>query len=198
MRHLSILSALFLGGLCVTRAAAAPALPFYVQPALVYALPGGNINNAFGESLTLGASLNEKNALEIQAIYFKCGTDLPGLEIKFKPVLLKYKLSFDFGGKWTASVAPTAGAVFEQATQTVYTQFIAVSSGSFGFSSATYTYRNRQSDTAGAVGAEGGLYYRFNERVSLGGSVTALELSKTDITTRGGLVFVELKAGFRF
>jgi|GEM_PF-4710346 len=199
MRHLIFISCL-LAGLGLTRAAGSPDLRFYTEPSVVYAHFKGDIHDAFGASLAIGTSFRQVHSLALEVSYFKAKTDFDSLAIAFNPALLKYRYSLPLNHGWSAYVGVAGGAVFERSTVTEYSFFpAAISSAPLRNESTSYVTRTvYQRDTAGAIGAEVGVAAHLNEQVSVGLGLTTLELSKSDITTKGSMLLVNLKLAYQF
>lgn len=184
MRQRFILLACICAGLGLTRASGSSNTHVYVEPGVVYAMPGSDIKNAVGASLAVGYSFHQMHAVEVEVMQFKSDVDdyfLPN--IKFTPLWAKYKVTFDLNRTWSAYGAIGGGAMWEQATEYFYNYYGPVS--------------HPIKQTPAFFGSELGVKAKLSDRVALGIGTTVFGVDKSDLTTRGSMVVLTLKVAVR-
>lgn len=155
----------------------------YARASAVVAFPG-DFDTAAGGALAVGVSLDRVHSLEAEIIHFNSSDG--GEDVNFTPILATYHYSLPVAPKLTLKLGGSVGATRESSEW--------YWSGTFYGGSGHY----KMSDTALTYGASAGISYAWTERLSFDGTVKALRMEKTDLTTAGGIAIVTLGVNFRF
>lgn len=205
MRHFLLTSCL-LASTGLAQAAESSGSHFYVEPSALYAtFPGGNIKDAYGASLAMGATFRGVHSVLLELGNFKADSDYRWSDLAFTPALLKYRYALPLASSWSAFVGVAGGVVFER-ERTVYvaspafvtTTFIPSGTPLPPVTGALTTFTAQDRDTAAAFGAEIGVAHRLGDHASVGVSLTSLYLGDTSITTDGSMLLFNLRLGYRF
>ncbi|HEY1110630.1 MAG TPA: hypothetical protein VGE76_18410 [Opitutaceae bacterium] len=180
-RHLVLASLGLIALLPLSAAESASRTGWYAEAGPSVGFFGDDFKTAVGGSLGLGYRLQSSRAVE-HAVELEVSTFRSEMEswwwwndkVTFTPLLAKYKAEFPLGQarKWSLFVAPAIGTMFVKHPWV--------------------------KDTAFAGGGEFGGAFRASDRVQLSLSGTSLYMSSTDITTKGSVGMLHLRAQFRF
>lgn len=154
----------------------------YTQASAVLAFPG-DFDTAAGGALALGISLDRVHSLEAEVIHFKSSDN--GEDVEFTPILATYHYRLPVAPKWTLKLGGSVGAT--------------KLSGEWYFFGPYFPgWWVSESDTALTYGASAGVSYAMTDRLSLDGTLKALRMEETDLTTAGGIALVSVGVNFRF
>lgn len=180
-KHLVLASLGLIALLPAPAAESASRTGWYAQAGPAVGFFGDDFDTVAGASLGLGYTLKTNRVVE-HSVELEVSTFRSQMKnywwwnqkVTFTPLLVKYKAEFPLGQskQWSLFAAPTIGTMFEKHPWV--------------------------KDTAFAGGGEFGGAFRPSDRVQFSLSGTSLYLSSTDITSKGSVGMLHLRAQYKF
>jgi len=186
MRRLLLLAVVLIGTSLIGHSQGQSGHSFYVQPSVVGAALGNNLNNAPGGSVAVGVTLGGPHTMEADVTWFDThrGGDSDD-KFKFTQLLASYKYEIPGQGNLAFHLGASLGITLEKESfLDVPLRFPAYISDT---SANAFTY-----------GAQGDVMYRFNPNVGVVLGLKVLALARTSIVTAGSMSLVSLGLNFRF
>lgn len=156
---------------------------FYVQPSLVFAMPGSDFDNAAGFGAAVGVSFKSRHSVELELVQFETEPDSRYLpyELEFTHIIATYKYRIPVTPKFSVYAGGSVGRV---------SQKLSVSPG--------YYVIGDDTDDSINVGLAGGVQYRFEDNIVFDGGVKVLGQDDTRFTTSGSIVLLQASVKFQF
>ncbi len=164
-------------------ATAADDTRLYVQPSLVFAMPGSDFDNAAGFGAAVGVAFKSRHSVELEYVQYETEPDsgYAPYEMEFTHLLVTYKYRIPITPKFSAY----AGGSIGQVSQKI--------SASPGF----YIIGDDRDESIN-VGLAGGVQYRFEDNIVFDGGLKVLGQDDTRFTTSGSVVLLQASVKFQF
>jgi len=156
---------------------------FYVQPSAIVAFPGGEFDAAAGGAVALGVSFSRFHSIEVEGMYFQ-SSDGYGAKMKFSPVVATYKFTVPVNAKLSLYLGASVGVMQERLELPYYYY--------------PYYGTTHLKDNAFMGGVTGGIKYELSRRISLDAGAKALQVARTDFTSKGNIPLLQAGLSFRF